>query len=70
MRFDTGWSDDSECQACYKEKGTETHRLHHCPEWYEVRRVIPEFLRKWEQKSENIKERVEVAKVCCHPSPR
>ena len=32
--FDIGWSDKSEYQACHKEKGTEQHRLHHCPEWY------------------------------------
>ena len=30
--FDIGLSDESECQACHKEKGTEKHRLHHCPE--------------------------------------
>ena len=29
--FDIGWSDDSECQACHKEEGTEKHRLYHCP---------------------------------------
>ena len=31
---DIGWSDESECQACHKEEGTEKHRLHHCPEWH------------------------------------
>ena len=41
--------DESECQACHKEKGTEKHRLCHCPEWYEARREIPEAFRKWEQ---------------------
>ena len=49
--FDIGWSDKSACQACHKEEGTEMHRLHHCPEWYEVRREIPEAFRKWEQKA-------------------
>ena len=27
------------------------HRLHHCPEWHEVRREIPDPFRKWEQKA-------------------
>ena len=44
--FDIGWSDGSKCQACHKEEGTEKHRLHHYPEWYEVRREIPETFRK------------------------
>ena len=30
--FDTGWSEESRCRACYKEEGTEKHRLYHCPE--------------------------------------
>ena len=33
--FDIGWSDESKCQACHKEKGTEKHRLYHCPKWFE-----------------------------------
>ena len=49
--FDIGWSDESECQACHKEEGTDKHRLYHCPEWYEVRRRIPEAFRKLEQKA-------------------
>ena len=53
--FDVGWSDKSECQACRKEEGTEKHKLHHCPEWYELRRVIPEAFRKWEQKARTSK---------------
>ena len=44
--FDIGWSDKSECQACHKEKGTEQHRLYHCPEWHESRRKIPCLSRK------------------------
>ena len=46
--FDIGWSDESECQECHKETGTEKQRLHPCPEWYKVRRKIPEASRKWE----------------------
>ena len=66
--FDNGWSDESECEACHKEDGTEKHRLYHCPEGYEVRREIPEAFTKWEQKSENLKERVEMAKRYCNAS--
>ena len=44
--FDIGWSDESRWQACHKEEGTEKHRLYHCPEWYEVRREIPEGFQK------------------------
>ena len=51
--FDIGRSDVSQCQACQTEEGTEKHRLHHCPEWYEVRREIPEALKKsWSKKQE------------------
>ena len=53
--FDIGWSDTSQCQACKKEEGTEKNRLYHCPEWYEVRREIPEPFRKWEQKTRTSK---------------
>ena len=53
--FDTGWSNESKCQACHKEEGTEKHRLYHCSEWYEVRREIPEAYRKWEQKARTSK---------------
>ena len=60
--FDIGWSDLSQCQTCQMEHGTEKHRLYHCPEWHAVRRDIPEVFRKWEQKGENVKERMEVAK--------
>ena len=66
--FDIVWSDKSECQACHTKEGTEKHRLHHCPEWHEVRREIPEASRKWEAKSENINGGVEVAKRYCHAS--
>ena len=53
--FDTGWSDESECQACHKEEFTEKHRLYHSPELYEVKREIPEAFRKWEQKARTSK---------------
>ena len=49
--FDIGWPDECKCQACHKEEGTEKHRLHHCREWCEIRREIPEALRKWEQQT-------------------
>ena len=38
-----------------RRKGTEKHRLYHCPEWYEVRREIPEVFRKLEQKARTSK---------------
>ena len=60
--FDTVWSDVSQCQACHKEKGTEKHRLYHCPELHEVRREIPGGLQEVGAKGENVEERVEVAK--------
>ena len=50
-----GWSDESECHACHKEEGTEKHRLYHCPEWCELRRVNPEAFRKLEQKARTSK---------------
>ena len=39
--FDIGWSDESKCQACHEEEGTEKHRIYHCPTWYEIRRDFP-----------------------------
>ena len=53
--FDIDWSDTSQCEACKKEEGTEKHRPYHCPEWYEVRREIPEVFRKLEQKARTSK---------------
>ena len=50
--FDIGWSNESKCQACHKEEGTEDHRLYHCSGWNEVRRQIR---RKWEQKERTSK---------------
>ena len=66
--FGVGWSDVSQCQACHKEEGTEKHRLYHCPEWYEGRRVIPETFRKLEQKAGTSKKGVEAAKRYCFAS--
>ena len=34
---DVGWSDEKKCGGCNKEKGTEKHRLYHCPPWMEAR---------------------------------
>ena len=34
--FDIGWSDESKCQACHKEDGTEKLKLYQCPEWQGV----------------------------------
>ena len=33
-----------------KKKAQKGHSLFYCPEWYEVRREIPEAFRRWEQK--------------------
>ena len=52
--FDIDWSDESKCQACYKEVGTEKHMLYHCPEWYEVRREIQEAFRKMSRRSTKV----------------
>ena len=59
--FDIGCSDESKCQACHEEEGTEKHRLCHCPGWYEIRREIPEAFRKWEEKANTSKKEWEVA---------
>ena len=53
--FDVGWPDESKCQACHTEEGTEKHRLYHCPAWYEVRREITEASRKCEHKARTSK---------------
>ena len=64
--FDIDRSDESKCQACHKEEGTEKHRLYHCPEWNEVRREIPEAFRKWEQKSRTSKNKWKWRRgICC-----
>ena len=61
--FDTGWSKmKASTKACHQEEGTDKHRLYHCPVWNEVRHQIPDFLQKVGAKSEDFKERVEVAK--------
>ena len=53
--FDTGWSDESECQACHKGGRHRKAQVYHCPEGYEVRREIPEAFRKWEQQARTSK---------------
>ena len=53
--FDIGWLDESKCQACHKEEGTEHHRVYHCPEWHGVRRRIPDAFRKCEEKARTAK---------------
>ena len=61
--FDIGWSNESKCQACHRQEGTEKQRLCHCPESYEVRRRIPDAFRKWEQKkNEDLKGGMDLAK--------
>ena len=52
------------------EEGTEKHRLYHCSELHEIRREIPESFQKVGAKSENLKERVEVAKRHCYAPPQ
>ena len=66
--FDSVWSDESKCRAWHKEEGTEKHRLHHCPEWNEVRRGDSGCFQKVGAKSENLKGGVEVAKRHCNAS--
>ena len=53
--FDIGWWDNSQCQACQREEGTEKHRLYHCPAWHTVERGILEAFRKLEQKARTSK---------------
>ena len=50
-----------------EEEGTERHRLFHCPEWYKVRREIPEVFRKLEQKARTSKEWKWHGGVVSHP---
>ena len=65
--FDVGWSDVSQCQACQIDEGAEKHRLYHCPEWYEVRREIPEVFRKLEQKGRTSQEWKWQRGIVVHP---
>ena len=44
--YDVDWSNETRCQGCGGEKGTEKHRLYHCPTWPKVRDQIPKELRK------------------------
>ena len=54
--YDIEWSDDKMRRGCGMEEGTEKHRLHHCPEWKEVRTQRLEELRKWEQRAQPSKD--------------
>ena len=45
--YDIGWSDEKKDRGCKKEKGTEKHRLYHCPSCREVRNLILDGLGKW-----------------------
>ena len=65
--LDIDWSDTSQCQACQMEEGTEKHRLNHCPEWYEVRREIPEVFIKLEQKARTSKKEWKWQRGVTHP---
>ena len=66
--YDIGWSDESECQVCHKEEGTETNRPYHSPGWYEVRREIPEAFRKWEQTTKTSKKELKWQRgIVTHP---
>ena len=66
--YDSGWSDESDCQACHKEEGTEKHSLYHCPERHECRREIPEAFSKWKQETETSKkERKWQRGIVTHP---
>ena len=61
--FDSGWSDESKCQACHKEEGTAKRRIYPFAQYGTIsRREIPEAFRKWEQKAKTPKKGVEAAK--------
>ena len=64
--YDISWSDESECQACHKEEGTERHRLYHYPKWHADQKGYPRGLQKVAARSQNLKERVELAKRYCY----
>ena len=53
--YEIGWSDESECEACHQEKGTEKHRFFHCQSGTKSDGKFPEAFRKWEQKAETSK---------------
>ena len=65
--FDICWSDESKCQACRKEEGTEKRRLYHCPEWLDVRWEIPDAFRKGEQKARTSKDWKWQRGIVTHP---
>ena len=58
--FDIGCSDDSECQACQMEEGTD--RIDHCSEWPRSAAGDNRGLQEMGAKGEDVEERVEMAK--------
>ena len=55
--YDIGWSDESECQACHKEEGTEKAQAlpFIAQNGTKSDGKVPEAFRKWEQKAETSK---------------
>ena len=60
--FDIGWSDESKCQACHKDEGTEKHRLYPLSGMTRSQTGDSRRFQKVGTKSENLKEGLEVAK--------
>ena len=61
---DVGWPDDKKCKGSNEAEGTEKHSLYHCPCWKVTRSQIAEKVRRREQKNNNMKDILEVAKRC------
>ena len=66
--FDIGWSDESECQACHKEEGTEKAQTRPLPRMVRTQTGDPRIFQKVGAKSENLKEGAEMTKRYCHAS--
>ena len=60
--FDTGWSDESKCQACHKEKGTEKTQALPLPRMVRSQTGDSTSFQEAGAKSKNFKEGVDVAK--------
>ena len=56
--FDIGWSDESECQACHEEEGTEKAQAPPLSMMVRDQERDPTSLQKRTTKNQNIKERV------------
>ena len=65
--FDIGRRMKVNAKPVTRKKGTEKHRIYHCPEWYGVRRWIPDALRKCEQKARTSKEWKRQRGIVTHP---